>query len=354
MLNISKERTETPKAKPDWSALGFGNYFTDHMFIMDYGDGRWHSPRIVPYAPIPLDPAAMVLHYGQEAFEGMKAYRTSDGRNLLFRPYENIRRLNASNERLCMPQIDEEDMLQAIRETVRFDIDWMPVLPETSLYIRPFIIASDPFLGVRAASSYMFIIILSPVGAYYPEGLSPTSMYVETEDVRAVRGGTGRAKCGGNYAATIRAQKRAKKAGYTQVLWLDGIERKYVEEVGTSNIFFKISGEIVTPPLTDGSILPGVTRSSCLEILRSWGMNAAERRISIDEVADAAKSGALEEAFGSGTAAVVSPIGALCVGDKVIEIGGGKIGDITMKLYKTLTGIQWGELEDTFGWTVEV
>jgi len=354
-MSIRIEKTTAPKQKPqDQSKLGFGNYFTDHMFLMNYDLGEgWHDPRIVPYAPIALDPAAMCLHYGQEVFEGMKAYRTEVGGIQLFRPDRNMARLNLSNERLCIPQIDEEFAVEAVKELVLTDADWIPTLEGTSLYIRPFIFATDAHVGVHPGHHLLFCIILSPVGAYYPEGLNPVKIYVENQYVRSVRGGMGFAKTGGNYASSLKAQDTAAKAGYTQVLWLDGIERKYVEEVGTMNVFFVIDGEIITPAL-QGSILGGVTRLSCIEMLQSWGMKVSERAISIDEVYAASQNGKLDEVFGSGTAAVISPVGELKWGEKIMAINGGKIGPVSQKLYDTLTDLQWGRIPDTFGWTVSV
>ena len=271
----------------------------------------------------------------------------------LFRPLENARRLNSSCDRLCIPQIPEEDFVQAVKALVRLDQDWVPAKKGTSLYIRPFIIATDPSLGVHASHSYLFAIILSPVGAYYPEGINPVKIYVEDEDVRAVRGGTGYTKCGGNYAASIRAGERAEEQGYSQVLWLDGVHRKYIEEVGAMNVLFKVDGKVITPELT-GSVLPGITRKSCLELLRDWGVPVEERLITAQELFDAADSGKLEEAWGSGTAAVVSPIGELAMGDKKVTINNGQIGHLTQRLYDTLTGIQWGTEPDPYGWTVKL
>lgn len=354
-MQILIEHTKNPKQKPaDQTKLGFGVYTTDHMFIMNYDDGEgWHNPRIVPYAPIALDPTAMCLHYGQEVFEGMKAYLTDDKRVLLFRPDRNMARLNSSNDRLCIPQIDEEFAVEAIKELVKVDADWIPTIPDSSLYIRPFIFATDARLGVHPAHHYMFMIVMSPVGAYYPEGLNPVKIYVENKFVRAVRGGMGFVKTAGNYAASLKAQDEAEKNNYTQVLWLDGVERKYIEEVGTMNVFFKINGEIITPSL-DGSTLPGVTRMSTIELLRSQGFAVTERKISIDEVAASAASGLLEEAFGTGTAAVISPIGELLYGENNMIINNGEIGPVSQMLYDELTGIQWGKKPDKFGWTVEV
>ncbi len=355
MMEIKIERTKAPKAKPtDESKLGFGQIFTDHMFVMNYDEGQgWHDPRIVPYAPIELDPSAMCLHYGQEVFEGMKAYKTADGSLQLFRPDENFKRLNVSNDRLCIPQIDEAFLVEATKRLVQIDRDWVPSSKDTSLYIRPFIIATDAHLGVHPAHHYLFLMILSPVGPYYPEGLDPVKIYVETNYVRAVRGGTGMAKTAGNYSASLRSQQEAAEQDYTQVLWLDGVERKYIEEVGAMNIFFVIDGVVVTPAL-QGSILSGITRKSCLDIVRSWGMKAEERRISIDEVVEAYKAGKLDEVFGTGTAAVISPVGHLRYGDLVMTINDNKIGAISQRLYDELTGIQWGRVEDKFGWTVKI
>jgi branched-chain amino acid aminotransferase len=349
-LNLTRE----PKPKPSGTGLKFGRIFTDHMFIMEYDEGRgWHSPRIVPYQPITLEPSAMVFHYAQTVFEGLKAYRTADGRILLFRPEMNVKRLNRSCARLSIPPVDESLALEAIRKLVETDSGWVPEEEGTSLYIRPFIIATEPHVGVAPSSSYLFMIILSPVGAYYADGLKPVSILVETRDVRAVPGGVGEAKTGGNYAASLRAQEEAKKLGCSQVLWLDGIHRRYVEEVGSMNVFFKIGGTVVTPEL-GGSILDGITRDSVLRLLKHWGVKAEERRVSIDEIREAHRAGLLEEAFGTGTAAVVSPIGELVHAGDRMTIGGGRIGELTAKLYDTLTGIQYGRLEDPFGWMTAI
>ena len=355
MENLRIELSKNLKPKPqDETKLGFGNIFTDHMFLMDYDEGQgWHDARIVPYGPLPLDPAAMALHYSQEVFEGMKAYRAEDGRILLLRPQENFARLNRSNERLCIPQIDEEFALKALIELLKIEKDWIPHIKDTSLYIRPFIIATDAHLGVRTANRYLFVIILSPSGPYYKEGLNPVKLYVENNYVRAVRGGTGMAKTGGNYAASLKAQVEANDQNYSQVLWLDGVEKKYIEEVGSMNVFFVIDGEVITPALV-GSILPGITRKSCIEMLKDMGYKVAERRLSIQEVADAYKAGKLNEAFGTGTAAVISPIGHIKWGDLVMDINNNEIGEISQKLYDELTGIQWGRIPDRYNWIVEV
>lgn len=355
MLNIRYEKTTAPKELPkEDNPLKFGTIFTDHMFIMNYETGKgWHDARIVPYAPLSLDPSAMVFHYGQEMFEGLKAYKTEDGRTLLFRPDKNIERANNTNRRICIPEIPEEDFLDAIKAVVKTDEAWIPTKPGTSLYIRPFVIATDPFLGVRPSDTYMFIIILSPVGAYYPEGLNPVKIWIEDEYVRAVKGGVGEAKTGANYVASLAAQVKAHDDGYSQVLWLDGVERKYIEEVGAMNIFFKINGTVVTPKL-NGSILPGVTRNSVIELCKTWGVPVEERKISVDELYEASNNGSLEEVFGTGTAAVISPVGHLRFEDHVMQVSDGGIGELSQRIYDTITGIQLGDIEDTFNWTVEV
>ena len=355
MLDIKITRTETPKAKPaKGQKLGFGKIFTDHMFVMNYTEGQgWHDARVVPFQNISLSPAAMVYHYGQEMFEGLKAYKGEDGNVYLFRPDMNAKRTNASNERLVIPQLPEEDFVQAVKAVVDVDRDWVPTEPGTSLYIRPFIIATDEFLGVAPSKTYLFMVILSPSGAYYESGLAPVGIWIEDEYVRAVRGGMGFAKTGGNYAASLIAQQKAHDAGYSQVLWLDGVERKYIEEVGAMNIFFKINGTVITPML-NGSILPGITRNSVLELCRSWGYPVEERKISADELIEAQKNGTLEECWGTGTAAVISPVGKLRYVDEVMTINGGSIGELSQKLYDTITGIQTGKLPDERGWRVTV
>ena len=354
MQEIKVTRAATLKEKPDSSTLVFGKFMTDHMFIVDYHEGQgWHDPRIVPYGPLQMDPAAKVLHYGQEIFEGLKAYRTKDGSIQLFRPMENVRRMNLSCERICLPQIPEELALAGITELVKLEKDWVPHEEGTSLYIRPFVIGIDPALGVHSSHHCQYIVIVCPVGAYYPEGLNPVKIYIEETDVRAVKGGTGTAKTGGNYAASLRAGNIAEQKGYSQVLWLDGIHRKYIEEVGAMNVMFKINGKIVTPDL-NGSILDGITRKSCIQLLKDWGYEVEERRISADELFNAAKSGELEEAWGTGTAAVVSPIGELAKGDEKAILSGGQIGAVTQKLYDTLTGIQWGRLDDPHNWIMKL
>jgi len=355
MLNIKYELTKEKKIKPDYNKLGFGKYFTDHMFIMNYDEGEgWHNERIVPYAPLALEPSAMVFHYAQEMFEGLKAYKCADGSIQLFRPQKNIERMNNTNARMCIPAVDPDDVLEAIKAVVDVDSDWVPDGEGKSLYIRPFIIATDAMLGVHPAKHYLFVIILSPVGAYYEAGINPVKIAIEHEYVRAVKGGTGYAKVGGNYAASLIGQKKAEENGYAQVLWLDGIHHKYIDEVGAMNVFFVIGDEVVTPTLEHGNILPGVTRASSIELLKKWGYNVSERLVSIDEILEANENGTLKEAFGTGTAAVISPIGELFDNGNKITLNGGKIGPIAKKLYDNLTGIQWGKLEDEFGWTVKV
>ena len=353
-MEITKILTATPKEKPAPDTLGFGKIFTDHMFVLDYSEGQgWHDARIVPFAPLSIHPASTVLHYGSEIFEGLKAYRRADGKVQLFRPIENIRRMNNSAERMCLPQIPEDMALKALTEFVKTEQDWTPSAPGTSLYLRPFMFGNDETLGVHAVHNATYIIIASPVGSYYKEGINPVKIMIETEDVRAVRGGTGEAKCGGNYAASNRAGKRAEEKGYSQVLWLDGVHRKYIEEVGAMNVMFKIGGEIVTPALS-GSILPGITRKSIIEVLKDKGYTVSERLLSIDELKAAMANGTLEEAWGCGTAAVVSPIGELSYEGVQYPVNGGRIGEVTQMLYDTLTGIQWGKVEDTYGWTVQL
>jgi len=349
-MEIKIVKTENPKTMPPENELGFGKFFSDHMFVMDYEEGRgWYDARIVPFGNISLHPASTVLHYGAEIFEGLKAYRTESGRVQLFRPMENIRRLNRSAERMCLPAIDEDEALEILETYVRCEERWVPHSFGTSLYLRPFIFGNDESLGVHTVKRATYMIIASPSGSYYKEGINPVKIMIESDDVRAVKGGTGEAKCGGNYAASTRAGEKAAQRGYSQVLWLDGVERKYIEEVGAMNVMFKIDGEIVTPKLT-GSILPGITRKSCIEVLRGLGYKVSERLISVDELIEALESGKLEEAWGCGTAAVVSPIGRLMYKDVEYVLNGEKIGEVTQKLYDILTGIQWGKIEDTYSW----
>jgi branched-chain amino acid aminotransferase len=350
-------RTTAPKSKPDPNTLKFGKTFTDHMLIMEYDEASgWHNGKIVPYAPLSLDPAAAVLHYAQEMFEGLKAYRSPTGEVLLFRPDMNAKRTRATNKRMCIPDMPEELFIEAVKAIVACDKDWIPEKEGTSLYIRPFIIADEPFLGVHAAHHYLFIIILSPVGPYYDSAdgkLLATSIFVEEEYVRAVPGGTGFAKVGGNYAASLAAQTKAAALGCEQVLWLDAIERKYVEEIGTSNAFFVINGVVYTAPLA-GTILPGVTRDSVINLLKKWGVEVREERLLIDTVKAAAADGSLDEIFATGTAAVISPVGKLVFAGGELTIGDGQPGRLGVKLYEALYGMQTGKQPDIMGWTVKI
>lgn len=341
--------TTQKKVKPDFGKLGFGKYFTDHMLVMTYTDGKWNEPEIVPYKDFNMDPCTNVLHYGQGIFEGLKAYKTPEGKITMFRPYENFKRMNRSAQRLCMPQLDVDLVVDCLKKLVILEQDWIPTAPGTSLYIRPTMIANDKALGVHAAHSYIFFIILSPVGSYYANGLAPTKIMVEDTYVRATPGGTGEAKCMGNYAASILAGEIANQKGYDQVLWLDGVERKYVEEVGSMNIVFVIDGVVVTPALV-GSILPGITRKSTIEVLKKAGYKVEERRISIDEVVKAHKEGRLNEVFGTGTAAVISPVGVLNYKGEDLVINNNEMGPISKYAYDTITGIQTGRIKDDLGW----
>lgn len=353
-LNIQISLSEKKKDKVPADQLVFGTTFTDHMFIADYIEGiGWHNHRVVPYAPITLDPSATIFHYGQTIFEGMKAYLSEDGVVRLFRPDQNMKRMNHSAERLSMPQIDENHAIQSLVELIKVDKEWIPKDPGTSLYIRPFMIATESHLGVSASKTYTFMIIMSPVGSYYKEGIHPVKILVESEYVRAVAGGTGTAKTAGNYASSLKAQEVADREGYSQVLWLDGIERKYIEEVGSMNVFFKIDGEVVTPAL-NGSILDGITRKSIIDLLKHWSVPVVERRVSIDEIREAHRTGKLDEAFGTGTAAVISPIGEFRYHGELFYVNNGETGELSTKLYDALTGIQKGTQEDPFGWVVEL
>ena len=348
-------KTQKPKDRPDPATLGFGDVFTDHMFLMDYDEGiGWHDPRIVPYGPLMLDPAAAVLHYGQEMFEGLKTYTAAGGGLLLFRPDMNAKRTNNTNERICLPHIDEKLFVDAIKAVVEVDKDWVPDYPGTSLYIRPFIFATEPFLGVRPSKSYAFIIILSPVGPYFKGGIQPTKIYVEDKFTRSGEGLAGYSKIGGNYALSLKPQVLANEKGYAQVLYLDGKERRYVEEIGTSNAFFIIGGEAFTAPTDAGTILPGVTRDSVITILKDRGMTVRVERFTIDEVFKAADDGKLDEVFATGTAAVISPVGEMMRKNNRIVINNGEIGSISQMLYDTITGIQNGSLPDPYGWTVKL
>ena len=353
-MDIKIVKTQNQKVKPEASVLGFGKYFSDHMAMITWTQEKgWHNARIVPFENLSIHPASTVLHYGAEIFEGLKAYRRKDGEVQMFRPMENVKRLNKSAERLCLPTIPEDVAFELLTKFVEVEKDWTPYNEGTSLYLRPFMFGNDETLGVHSVKNAEFVIIASPVGSYYKEGINPVKIMIENQDVRAVRGGTGYAKCGGNYAASTRAGKRAEDKGYSQVLWLDGVERKYIEEVGAMNVMFKINGKIVTPMLS-GSILPGITRMSCIEVLKSKGYEVEERLLSVDELVSAMKDGTLQEAFGCGTAAVISPIGELMYDGVKYTVNGGKIGETTQMLYDTLTGIQWGKIEDSFGWVYKI
>ena len=357
MLNITVKKASSAELRPKpapGSALGFGKILTDHMFAMDYQEGKgWFNPRIEPYRPFMMDPATLVLHYGQEVFEGMKAYRWQNGEVCLFRPRMNYERLNRSARRLCMPEISVDDAMEATRQLVRIEKDWIPSEAGTSLYIRPNMIATEVALGVHVSTKFVFYIIVGPVGAYYPQGFNPTDIYVSEKYTRAATGGLGEAKTMANYAASLLAQKEAHDLGYTQVLWLDAVERKYIEEVGTSNIFFVIGDELITPSLT-GTILPGITRDSVIHMARDWGVNVSERKISLEEVLSAAENRTLKEVFASGTAAVISPVGKLAFRGKTQVVNHGKVGPLSQRLYDSIMGIQYGKIKDPYGWIEKV
>lgn len=352
-MNITFEKASQLKEKPE-GALAFGKYYTDYMFIMDWSkEMAWHDARIVPYQNLSLDPASMVFHYAQETFEGLKAYRTPEGNVQLFRPEMNAKRFANSNKRLCMPEIPESMFLSAIEALVAVEKDWVPGSEGQSLYIRPFCYASQASVGAHPSLQYKFVIILSPVGAYYAGGLQPVKIYVEDEFTRASPGGTGFAKCGGNYAGAFAAQEKANALGYDQVLWLDGVEKKYVEEVGAMNVMFLIEEKVLTAPIK-GTVLPGVTRDSIIHLLKESGYEVLERQLSIDELMTAAKDGRLKEAWGTGTAAVVSPIGELYYQGQKVIVSDNKIGPLTQNLYNTLTDIQWGKTKDIYKWTYPI
>ncbi len=356
-MPLRKELLDPGACKPkpqDESKLGFGQIFTDHMFKWDYREGQgWHDPRIVPYGPLNLDPAALVLHYGQEVFEGLKAYRREDGGLYMFRPRDNIRRLNRSCRRVCIPEVPEDEALEHLFELVRVEAEWVPRQQGTSLYVRPTVIATEACLGVKVSQEYLYYVIVGPVGAYYPEGFNPTKIYVEERYVRAVAGGLGEAKTSANYVASLLAAEEAHAKGFTQVLWLDACDKKTIEEVGTSNFFVVIGDEVITAPL-GGSILPGITRDSVIQLCRDWGVKVSERRLTIDEVLAAQKDGRLKEAFATGTAAVVSPIGSLHYRGEDFNVADGNTGELSQRLYDELTGIQWGTRPDPHDWVVKV
>jgi len=334
----------------DESKLQFGKQFTDRMFVMEYTTGQgWHDARIQPYAPFTLDPACMVFHYSQEIFEGLKAFRRPDGSVALFRPADNVARFNRSARRMCMPEVDEAFFLDALRQLIRLESDWVPKSEGTSLYIRPTMIATEPMLGVRPADQYLCYIILSPVGAYYKGGIAPVKIWISDFYVRAAEGGTGEAKTGGNYAASLSASREAAAQGYDQVLWLDAKEKRYIEEVGSMNMLFVVDGRIVTSPLK-GTVLDGITRRSVLTLAREMGLEVEERALTVDEVLDGVESGRISEAFGTGTAVVISPVAQFTYKGRTVMLNGGKTGKITQQLYDALTGIQYGRRDDPHGW----
>jgi branched-chain amino acid aminotransferase len=347
-------KAATLKKRPKDADLGFGTIFTDHMFVANFEEEKgWYDPRVEPYAPFPLEPATAVFHYAQAVFDGLKAFRGVDGKVRLFRPHRHIERLNNSARRMCIPPLDPDLALRSLVTLVGIEKGWVPSTIGTSLYVRPVIIASEPFLGVRPARSYIYFVILSPVGTYYPEGMAPVKILVVDRYVRAVEGGVGAAKTSGNYAASLYASEEAKHQGFTQVLWLDGVHRKYIDEVGTMNIMLKIGDEVITPPLM-GTILPGVTRDSALTLMREWGLRVGERPISIDEVAQAHRGGTLKEVWGTGTAAVISPVGELTYKGEKMVINNGEVGPLTQRLYDAIVGIQYAKAPDAHGWLVEV
>ncbi len=351
MTQIAVTLNSRPNTPPPDETLRFGTVFTDHMFMMEYDDGRgWHDPRIVPYQNFSLDPATCVLHYAQAVFDGLKAFRGGDGVIRLFRPSAHAARLNRSCAGLCIPELDVALVQESLRALIEVDQRWVPSKPGTALYVRPTVIATETFLGVHPSSSYLYYVILSPVGAYYAEGMNPVKILAMDNHVRAVPGGIGAIKAAANYAASLHGAEEAARAGFTQVLWLDGVQHRYLDEVGTMNIMLRIGDEVITPPL-NGAILAGVTRDSVLTLLKSWGIKVAERPVAIDEVLAAASRGALTEMWGTGTAAVISPVGELGYRDARVTINGGRIGELTQRLYDAIVGIQYGTAPDPFGWT---
>jgi len=335
--------------KVDFSALGFGDVFSDHMLTMDYKNGKWGAPKIKPFGHVRILPSLTTLHYAQAVFEGLKAFIAKDGSIHIFRPDKHIERYNRSCRRLCIPEIDKKTFMDGMVQLIEMEKQWIPTQKGYSLYIRPFVFATDNNLGVHVSQTYKFFIILSPVGAYYKEGMNPVKLITAIEHTRAAEGGTGFAKTPGNYAASLYAAHEAQKQGYTQVLWLDGMQKHYIEEVGTMNVFFYIGDELITPHL-GGTILAGVTRDSVIHLAKDWGMKVIERKLSMDEVIDAWEKGKLKEAFGTGTAAVISPIGSITHKEKTILINKGQTGSLSQKLYDTITGIQYGEKPDKFSW----
>lgn len=351
-MQIELTKTNTPRKKVPMAEMGFGKHFADHMFLLDYAAGRWHSPRIVPYGPLAIEPGASVLHYAQCLFEGMKAFRGTNGKIRLFRAPFNAQRMAVGARRLCMPEVPEADFLEAVRTLVRTDADWVPSERGASLYLRPTMIGTEGFLGVRPAEKCLFFVITSPVGAYYSEGFNPVKIWVEEEYIRAAPGGLGAIKAGANYAASLSAFMEAKKKGYSQVLWLD-VGREHIEEVGTMNVFFRFRDEVVTPPL-GGTILNGATRDCVLQLLKEWGVKVSERPLTLKEVMERSQKGELLEIFGTGTAAVISAVGELATRDTVLKPSGGKVGELTQRLYDEITAIQYGDKPDTHGWIEEL
>jgi len=347
-MKIIKTRKSRLK-EVDLENLGFGEIFSDHMLSMEYKEAKWGVSEIIPYGPIEINPAICSLHYAQIIFEGLKAFRGKNGSIYLFRPQKYHERMDQSSKRLCIPEVGLDVFMEGLKELITLDKEWVPRKRGYSLYIRPFIFATDDFLGVKVSDTYRFLIITGPVGAYYKEGINPVRLITPGEYVRASKGGLGAAKTPANYAATLLPAEEAQKKGFTQVLWLDGVERKYVEEVGTMNLFFLIGDELVTPPL-EGTILPGVTRDSVIHLAKDWGIKISERRLSIDEAFTASRKGSLKEVFGSGTAAVISPVGEIHHEGKKIIVNSNKIGPLAQKLYDEITGIQYGEKPDKFGW----
>lgn len=355
MANFKINKVETDrKSKVDYNNLGFGKYFSDHVFMVEYKDGKWQQGEIIPYGPMEIEPAMCTLHYGQSIFEGLKAFLTKDGHVNIFRPDMNAKRLNRSAKMVCIPEYDVETLLEGIKELVKIDHNWIPTERGCSLYIRPVVYGDGNFLGVHASDSYKLIVMTSPVASYYAEGLKPVKILVEKEHVRAVRGGLGSAKTAANYAASLYASTVAKEKGFAQVLWLDGVDRSFIDEVGAMNIMFVIGNELITPSLEQASILAGVTRDSVLTLAREMGMKVSERKITIDEIQEAYKNGELKEVFGTGTAAVISPVGVLHYDGEEMVINNNEIGEIGQKFYDTITGIQYGEIEDTHNWNVRV
>lgn len=348
-LQIAIYHTTNPKQKPAIDSLGFGRFFTDHMFLASYSSKKgWFNPRITPYSPLPLDPSASVLHYGQALFEGMKAFRHADGSCVLFRPDFNWSRMTEGADRLCMVAPPKNLFIEGISALVDIDKDWIPRGDGCSLYIRPTLIGTEGFLGVRPAEEYLFFTILSPVGSYYGEGTKPVKIWVEEEFTRAAPGGLGATKAAANYAGSLKAATNAKKNSYAQVLWLD-IQREYIEEVGTMNVFFVFENEIITPSL-EGTILGGGVRNSVITLLKSLNKPVVERRVKLQEIVDGAKSGKLKEVFGTGTAAVISPVGELAASNWKLTINNNEMGPVSQFLYDELTGIQNGTKEDQFHW----